>query len=81
LPISSPLAHATVRLAPELTIANPTPAPQRRAQPPDAVASGGTDFLIAWPGSADRSVRSAAGVALLRLFGESAAGRQRPARH
>src|SRR5437016_7050177 len=71
----SPLVQAAVRLTPELTIANPTPAPQREAQPPDAVASDGTDFLIAWPGadglsvavfSADGSVRSGARVAIPR---------------
>jgi len=52
--MSGPLALlllAVVHLSPEIPIATPTPAPQYGAQPADAVATDGTDFLIAWPSS------------------------------
>src|SRR5437763_3621130 len=43
------LLLAAIHLSPEIPIASPTPAPQYGARPPDAVATDGTDFLIAWP--------------------------------
>lgn len=46
----SSIAHAAVRVTPEMPVADPSPAPQVGAQRPDAVATDGNDFLVAWAG-------------------------------
>src|SRR5258706_166877 len=46
----SSIAQAAVRVTPEVAIADPSPAPQEGMQCPDAVATDGTDFLVAWVG-------------------------------
>src|ERR1700740_2705264 len=47
----SSITQAAVRVTPEIAIADPSPAPQEGLQRPDAVATDGTDFLVAWSGA------------------------------
>ena len=56
-------ARAAIRLTPEVAIADPSPAPQEGLQRPDAVATDGTDFLVAWvaPGGLNTGVVRADG--------------------